>query len=104
MDKNLKRSYKCLDLPYNATAEEVESREKALIKILKAEYEKGDKSRNKKIDKVEKATELILESIKKNGMPKEEYHKFEVSKEALISLIIVFCFVTAICVFSFFIL
>ena len=34
MEKNLKKSYQCLDLSYNATIDEVETREKALIKIL----------------------------------------------------------------------
>ena len=36
MDKNLRKSYECLDLPITASVEQVEAREKALIKILQA--------------------------------------------------------------------
>ena len=104
MERELKKSYKCLDLPYNATAEEVETRQKALTKMLSVESEKRGISCEKELMEIQIASKMILENIKNNGIPQEEYHKFQVSNESIISLLIIFFFVGVICVFSFILL
>ncbi len=103
MEKELKNCYKCLDLPYSATIEEVETREKALSKILLAKSGYEQKS-EKEISKVKYSADYIVENIKKNGIPKEEFHRFDSSKESIISLLIILVFVGLICFFSFYVL
>lgn len=99
MEKNLKKCYRCLDLPFSATEEDVERRKNALIKIL-------DDNMNEKtiakISKIENAAEYIISNIKKNGIPKKEHHFFEASTESIIGLLIVFVFVAFICFLSFY--
>ena len=99
MEKNLKNSYKCLDLPFSATEIDVEARKNALVKILEGE-------RNVKTDErileLENAANLIISNIKKNGIPKKEHHLFESSNESIIGLLIVFIFMFFICFFSFY--
>ena len=99
MEKKLKVSYKLLNLSYSATQEEVETRKKAMVKILEADR---DEKTFDKIEELENACETIIENIKKNGIPKEEHHLFEASNESIIGLSIVLIFVVIICFFSFY--
>ena len=103
MKKSLKRCYRCLDLPYDATEEEVISRENALVKILKSEALEKNISQNKKIKEVQNSSKVIIENIKNNGIPKEEFHRFECSNESIVALIIVCVFFAMVCFFSFYI-
>ena len=103
MDKKLRKSYECLDLPISATIEEVESREKALIKIYNSkEVEKGI-SYDKKIGEIEASSKLIIENIKNNGIPQEEHHKFESDWTSIWILSAVLLFAAMLCFFSFYI-
>lgn len=104
MEKNLKKCYHCLDLPYNATADEVETRKNALVKILNSKAEEKNKSYTKEIEKIENSAGLILTNIKNNGISEKVNHCFESSTESIICLLIVLAFVGAICFFSFSIL
>ena len=101
MEKKLKKCYCCLDLPYNATIDEVEAREKAMIKVLNAKENETKISCEKEIEEVQISSKTIVENIKKNGIPKEEYHRFSTSNESLIGWIIIFVLVVVLCVLSF---
>ena len=66
MDKDLKNGYDCLDLPYDATVEQIQAREKALTKIFLAKADEKNKSFDKQINNVKTSANLILENIKGN--------------------------------------
>ena len=67
--KELKKSYFYLNLPYDATPEQVKTQEKMLIKILRAKALKTGKSQNKKINEIVKCANTILQNLEKNGIP-----------------------------------
>ena len=102
MNKSLRKSYERLDLPYNSTIDEVQAREKALIKILKSKEIDNGVSCKKEISNVQKASALIIENIKTNGIPKEDFYKYEASNESLVALFIVLLFACMVCFFSFY--
>ena len=104
MDKNLNKCYLNLDLPFSATVEDVLSREKALIKILKSKEIEKNISCENEIQEIEFYANTIIENIKRNGMPTEKAHRFETSSESIFGLVVVLAFVTLICFFSFYIL
>ncbi|MBE5741473.1 MAG: hypothetical protein E7351_02990 [Clostridiales bacterium] len=101
MTKELKKCYQYLDLPYDADEEQILTREKVLIKILHAKALEKGVSYDKKVDKIVKCTNIIMENIKNNGIPKENRHYFENSFETIISLIFAFILVGIVCVVSF---
>ena len=101
MERKLKLSYRCLDLPYQATAEEVKRRERALIKIFTAKAKEKNISYSKQIDAVQKASDVILENIKNNGIPTKKYHRFEASVSSIITLSVLLAFAIIMCVVSF---
>ena len=68
MTKEIKKYYNYLDLPYNATEEEVKTNEKAKIKVLRAKAIKYGKDYSKVINKIAQYSENLLEHIKKNGV------------------------------------
>ena len=69
MTNELKKCYYNLDLPFNATIEQVQTQEKMLIKILRARALKTGKSQNKKIDRIVKSANKIQQNLEKNGIP-----------------------------------
>ena len=99
MKKELKISYKLLNLPYSATEEDVETRKNAMVKIL--ESQKNEKS-EKRILELENASKVIIYNIKNNGIPNKEHHLYEASNESIAVLIIVLVFVIIMCIFSFY--
>ena len=101
MNKSLKKCYHYLDLPYNATEEDVITRENALIKILKAKETKNKVSYEEKINRVMSSANLIIENIKTNGIPNVKPHWFETSNESLFIQIAILCFVGVLCLASF---
>ena len=101
MDKKLKKCYLKMDLEFQATAEEVKTREKALIKILNSKEKEFNISAEKEIADVENSAKMILENIEKNGISSEKCHRFEASNESIICLSVVLFFVVAICIVSF---
>lgn len=103
MNRELKKCYECLDLPINATIEDVETRKKALIKIYNNKTIEKGISYEKQIGLVETSAVAIVENIKKNGLPNEEVHHFETSWKGISILFVALIFVAMICFFSFYI-
>lgn len=101
MERKLKLSYRCLDLSYQATAEEVKRREQALIKIFTAKAKEKNISYSKQIDSIQKASNEILENIKNNGIPTKKYHRYEASISSIITLSVLLVFAIVMCVISF---
>ena len=99
MKKELKKSYMLLDLPFDASEDAVIARKTALIKIYNS-GEKTDKNKESKIKNVEEASSIIIDNLKRNGVPQHP-NIFESSNQSIIGLIIVFCFVAMVCYFSF---
>ena len=97
MERQLRKSYKVLILPYSATEEEVERRKTALIRILNSQKKENAE---KRISKIKNAADIIISNIKNNGIPDKEHHLFESSNESIIGLFIVFIFVAFVCFFS----
>ncbi len=81
MTKELKKAYSFLDLKYEATIEEIQTRRKILIKILRAKNIKKHKNHIEKIKKINACTELILDNIKKSGIPSENRLIIDSSRE-----------------------
>lgn len=102
MEKELKNSYYRLDLKYSATIEDVEARQKALVKILTLEEKEKNISKQNEIEQVKNDCNLIISNIKNNGIPKEECHRFETSNESLVGLFIVLALIGVVCFFSFY--
>ena len=100
MNRNLKKCYDCLDLPFSATKEQVETRKTALIKILKAKENETKISNEKEIELVELSAKTICEELEKNGIPKN-IKRFECSNESILILIVVLIFAFMLCFFSF---
>lgn len=100
MEKNLRKCYEHLELPYSATIEDVEARKSALIKILNSQAHDNKVSNEKEIALVEKSANTICEEIKKNGIPQNE-HRFESSKESIFALLVVLFFAVMVCLLSF---
>lgn len=103
MDKNLRKCYECLDLPISSTIEDVQLREKALIKICENEAKEKGVDCNKRLADVEMSAKTIINNIKNNGIPKEENHYFDSSWKSVATLAVVLAFVAMICFFSFYI-
>lgn len=103
MDKQLKRSYENLDLPYSATIEDVEMRKNALIKVCHNEELEKKTNHTKQINEIEFSAENIISNLKKNGAPKEERHTFDSSWGSIGLLGIILLFIVGLCWFSFYI-
>ena len=104
MDKELKKCYHYMDLPYNSTLEEVQLRRNILIKIYNSKTSVNGKNYSKKIDKIELCTTKIIENINKFGVPTDKQPHFNASWESIVTQAIVLCFVAAICFASFYVL
>ena len=103
MDNNLRKSYECLDLPINASVEQIEAREKALIKILQAKEKEENISCVEEINRVKMSKKRIISNIQINGIPKEEEkHQFVASNESIFALVLVLIFTGILCFFSFY--
>jgi len=103
MDRNLRKSYECLELPITATEADVLLRQKALIKIYENKTIKTGISYDDKIGKIESSSSIIIENLKNKGIPKEELHRFDSSWKSIGVLSIIFAFVVMICFFSFYV-
>lgn len=101
MKRVLKNSYNYLDLTYKATIDDVKRRETALIKLYNTKAKEKNKSYENKIISVQKAADNIITNIKNNGIPKEEYHRYECNLSSIITLFVVLAFAVGMCVLSF---
>ena len=102
MNKDLKKSYQKLDLPYTATEEQVVLRKNALIMIMNGKEIDTKHSYRKEIQEIEKNAENIMANIKEQGIPNE--HGFESSNKSIFVLIFALSLVALLCFFSFYIL
>lgn len=101
MDKNLKRCYENLDLEANASKEDVEIREKALIKLYNSKAIEKGVSYDKQIGIIESSAASIIENIKNNGASTENVHYYNSSWQSIGWLLIVLAIAAMCCVFSF---
>ena len=60
MPKEIKKLFDFMNLEYNSSVEDIKSRQRVLIKVLRAKGIKRGKSYVEKIDKVNSATNQIL--------------------------------------------
>ena len=99
MPKKIKKYYHFLDLPYNSSIEEIQSREKVLIKTLRAKAIKTGVSCTEKINKVVNAANNILGYVEKNGVPNGVGYLYNTPLSTLYTQIFVFALViiTAVC-------
>ena len=88
----IKKCYKILDLPYNASLEEVKLRQKVLIKLIRAKGLKSGKLNEKKIKEINIAANKIEFYINKNGPAKTSGTRFETSFDDVVNLIFAFLF------------
>ena len=101
MEKNLRKSYELLYLPISSTIEQVETREKALIKVIEAKEREKNISCVKEIEKVKISSELIIKNIKENGIPTEKNHQFNSSGESVFVLFLISVCSAIFCYFTF---
>ena len=101
MDKELKKHYHFMDLKYDATVEEIKSRQKVMIKVYRAKGIKTGKSYKNEIARVNFATSKILSNIKQNGIPKGNLFNFSSSINDMATLIFVLIIMMIICIVSF---
>lgn len=98
MKKDLKKCYHYLDLHYNATIEQIQTREKALIRILNVKEKEKNVSLEKEKKLVNEFSEKLINNIKNNGTPKEP-HYFESNP---LWVLIALMTAAMICFFSFY--
>lgn len=103
MKKSLKKCYQNLELDINSTEQDVKTREKALIKILKAKEVDENVNLKEDIKKVKSSAKEIIENIKVNGIPKEE-HFFESSSVSIFTMLTILFFISILCFVSFYVL
>ena len=89
MPKEIKKFYNFMNLSYSSSFEEVQDREKVMIKVLRAKAIKKHQSYNDEINKVVASANGIMGYIEKNGVPNKRDFLFNTSKSSLISQIIV---------------
>lgn len=99
MTKEIKKCYNFMNLKYSATEDEIKVQQKVMIKLLRAKELKTGKSYEKKIDKICKNTNAILNYINVNGVPQIKDYTFDTSLDnimALVSFVIIFVVFTII--------
>ena len=100
MEKKLKRCYEYLDLNYLATAEDVEARKNALIKIANSSAKEKRINVEDEIQKIEDCANKICENLSQNGMPNEDF-LYNPSNESLVGIFISLLFAVFFCWCSF---
>ena len=101
MTKELKKCYYCLDLPFNATKEQVLTQEKILIKILRARALKTGKSQKKKIDKIVHSANKIQENLEKNGIPDVKECSFNSTGKELSTQLFILAVLSVVAIISY---
>ena len=100
MPKEIKKFYNFMDLPYSSTVEQVQEREKVMIKLIRAKAIKKNQSYKIKIDKIVSSANGIVNYIEKNGVPNKPDSMFRTSKISIISQIIMLMCVAMVLFFS----
>ncbi len=104
MKAEIKKCYRYLDLPYNATKEDVELRQKIRIKILKSKANSKNKSYDKEIEKVNFSALTLLDFIDKNGVQEPAKFSFRPSAEHIYGELFVLLMLIIVCATTFFIM
>lgn len=100
MTKEMKRYYHFLDLPYDATIEDVRSRQKIMIKVLRAKAIKRGVSYKKKINKIAIIGEEIINFIKGYGVQPAEKVLFDTKLNDFITQIFLLLIVSTVTIIS----
>lgn len=101
LPRKVKKAYDYLDIDYNATEEEIRTRQRVLIKVARAKVNEQDKVTQKKIDKITHATRIILKYIKRSGVPKDDGINLDATGESIHSGYYILVLVTALAIISF---
>lgn len=104
MKAEIKRCYNYLDLPFDATIQDVELRQKVMIKIYRAKALKTNKSYQDKIDRINNSALTLIDFIDKNGVQKPAIFSFKPSAEDIYGELFVLLIVMMLCVTSFILL
>ncbi len=99
MKAEIKKCYKYLDLPFNATKEDVELRQKIRIKMLKSKATSKNRSYDEEIEKVNFSALTLIDFIDKNGVQEPQKFSFrptaeDIYGELFILLILIILFAT----------
>ena len=89
MPSYLKKHYHYLDLPYSATIEEIETREKALVKFWRTKGEQKGMVYAKKVKKIVNSSSIIMNYVKKNGVPNNVESLFDTDKKVIFNQLFV---------------
>ncbi len=100
MTKDIKRYYHFLDLPYDATIEDVQSRQKVMIKVLRAKAIKRGVSYKKKINKIAVIGEEVINYIKGYGVQPPEKILFDTKTSDLLTQIFLLVIIGTVSVVS----
>lgn len=100
MPKEIKKHYNFMNLSFSSTIEDVEMRQKSMIKIVRAKAIKKGKSYNDKINKIALSAHILVEFINKNGIPKINDNLFETDKRDMVYQVVVLGIVLAISICS----
>ncbi len=100
MPKDIKRCYHFLDLPYDATIEDVRSRQKMKIKVLRAQAISKGISNKKKINEVAIIGEELINFIEREGVQPKEKVLFDTRPSDLFTQLAILLIVATVTVIS----
>ena len=104
METNIKKCFRYLDLPFDATKEDIELRQKIMIKMVKSKSVKDNRNYDDKIEKINFSALTLLDFIDKNGKQEPEKFSFRPSMEDLYGELFTLLIVVIFCVTSFLIM
>ena len=104
MKAEIKRCYRYLDLPFNATKDDVELRQKMMIKVTRAKAISKGKSYNKRIEKINFSALTLLNFIDEQGIQQPETFSFRPSAEHIYGELFTLLIVMILCATTFFLL
>jgi len=102
MPSKIKKCYYHLNLPFAASVEDIERRQKVLIKIQRAKALKSGKSRRNKIEKIATCANQILGYIEQNGKATEKEMYFNTSAKAILTEFVILAALTIVAFIGYF--
>jgi len=88
MPKEIRKFYNFMNLSYSSSIEEVQEKEKVMIKILRAKAMRKHKSYGKEINKVVDSANKLVDYIEKNGVPNKRDNLFNTSNLSIMTQLI----------------
>jgi len=88
MPKEIRKFYNFMNLSYSSSIEEVQEKEKVMIKILRAKAMRKHKSYGKEINKVVDSANKLVDYIEKNGVPNKRDNLFNTSSSSIMTQLI----------------